>query len=557
MDINYICTRKRKEFGKPCAFTDIGPSLLFEVYPDPSLRQEFDSLSTVNREIDNTTKVCAHEVNTVTYPVENRGMNHTEGGWPAAVDNTDEESMTRFKKKFEKDKNYVNTVKSLADFMENFIMENNSIDIYEEYFEGESIKRDTDWSITATSIYQDFGYRSIADLSWEKDSTKFAAVYTLKKNFNDFPSQTCHDSYVWDVQNNIKPLYVMKPEVPMTVAEFSPTHSDLIISGCIDGQIALWDLRTENRAQLSSVSDSHSQKVTGVKWLRSKQDTGCFSVSSDGSLMSWDIANLSSPTEVINLGSGENGSSLKLDQNYAISCAEYDITEPDKFMIGTEQSVVLSFNRIYKQDEDRLRSQYDTLGGPLLNLERNAFYPQLFSSCDAWSIKLWSESVTDAPILNLLSQDGYFTDFAWSSTRASTMYVTKTTGVIEVWDIPGKNKQPLSISKLDNEALLAIAVSHSGKQLVCGSLSGSIQLLNIPEYLRSSSDLEKSIVKDCIHEFGDIVGGCPRSERVLEQEATIADDGMDEEYWDPPDKAEDLQEEYTETFKNFPPETDD
>lgn len=43
-----------------------------------------------------------------------RGMNHTEGGWPREVNPTDEEQTLRFRKKIEKDETYIHTVLQLT-----------------------------------------------------------------------------------------------------------------------------------------------------------------------------------------------------------------------------------------------------------------------------------------------------------------------------------------------------------------------------------------------------------------------------------------------------------
>lgn len=557
MDINFICTRKRKEFGKPCAFVDVSPTFVSEIDPNPLQRDEFVILSTADRTIDNSTRMCAHEVNTVSHPTESRGMNHMEGGWPAKIDSIDEDSTARFRKNVEKDKVYVNTVRSLSDFLENFIMENNSIDIYEEYFEGERIKRSSDYSVRNISIFPDIeaSYRSVTDLCWTTDSSKLAAVYSLKQT-NVYPKNPCSNSYVWDIENCNCPVSVLKPDSFLTCVQFSPANSNLIASGYISGQVAVWDIRVSGHAQqLSNILSNNVGKINGVRWLVGKHDMAFFSGSSDGKLISWDARNLSLPTQVIHLHS-EKSDIPNLDKNYTISCAEYDQTQPNKFMVGTEQGVILNFNRKYKEKENMLNLQYKCSSGPLLTVERNAFFPQLFVSCDAWTIKLWSEDITDTPILNVLSRDGFFTDIAWSSTRASTMYATKTTGILEVWDFPGKNKDALLSIKLENDPLLSVSIAESGNHVACGTSSGNIELLNIPEYLRTSSELEMELVKNCVRETEEIIGGKARSEQKLGKESEFVTKVTDEEWWDPPDKAEDLYEEYKELFKDFITEDD-
>ena len=41
-------------------------------------------------------------------------MNHTEGGWPKDINPAESDQTVRFRKKIEKDENYVNTVLGLC-----------------------------------------------------------------------------------------------------------------------------------------------------------------------------------------------------------------------------------------------------------------------------------------------------------------------------------------------------------------------------------------------------------------------------------------------------------
>lgn len=54
------------------------------------------------------------QVNTERVEVESRGVNHTEGGWPKDVNPQEVEQTIRFRKKVEKDENYVNTITHLG-----------------------------------------------------------------------------------------------------------------------------------------------------------------------------------------------------------------------------------------------------------------------------------------------------------------------------------------------------------------------------------------------------------------------------------------------------------
>lgn len=46
--------------------------------------------------------------------METRGINHVEGGWPKDVNPLELEQTIRFRKKVEKDENYINTIMQLG-----------------------------------------------------------------------------------------------------------------------------------------------------------------------------------------------------------------------------------------------------------------------------------------------------------------------------------------------------------------------------------------------------------------------------------------------------------
>lgn len=47
------------------------------------------------------------------------GMNHREGGWPKDVDPNEVEQTMRYRKKVEKDENFLNSVAALGDVSDN------------------------------------------------------------------------------------------------------------------------------------------------------------------------------------------------------------------------------------------------------------------------------------------------------------------------------------------------------------------------------------------------------------------------------------------------------
>ena len=138
MEIVHVYTKKRSEFGRQPLFTDRLAELNVEIAPDDSLRQDFIDKNPVDMAIQYAPDVSEHEVcrpvglqtciscddtnalsllqaNTERFESESRGMNHTEGGWPKDINPAEVEQTIRFRKKVEKDENYINVVQRLGD----------------------------------------------------------------------------------------------------------------------------------------------------------------------------------------------------------------------------------------------------------------------------------------------------------------------------------------------------------------------------------------------------------------------------------------------------------
>ena len=66
--------------------------------------------------------------------------------------------------------------------------------------------------------------------------------------------------------------------------------SHILIGGCYNGQLAFWDTRKGPMpVETTPVESAHHDPVYKVIWLQSKTGTECFSGSTDGLALWWDI----------------------------------------------------------------------------------------------------------------------------------------------------------------------------------------------------------------------------------------------------------------------------
>lgn len=113
-DLQYVYQKERKEFGRQCQFAD-KKYLMVSI---PSNYDDFNSYILKNPVSEGTQlgkQFSLSEVNTVSTTTENRGILHTEGGWPKDVNYLDAEQTLRYRRKLEKDETYITQVPRMGE----------------------------------------------------------------------------------------------------------------------------------------------------------------------------------------------------------------------------------------------------------------------------------------------------------------------------------------------------------------------------------------------------------------------------------------------------------
>ncbi|PNI32560.1 DNAI2 isoform 3 [Pan troglodytes] len=483
MEIVYVYVKKRSEFGKQCNFSDRQAELNIDIMPNPELAEQFVERNPVDTGIQCSISMSEHEANSERFEMETRGVNHVEGGWPKDVNPLELEQTIRFRKKVEKDENYVNAIMQLGSIMEHCIKQNNAIDIYEEYFNDEEAVEVTeeDPSAKTINVFRDPQEikRAATHLSWHPDGNRKLAVAYSCLDFQRAPVGMSSDSYIWDLENPNKPELALKPSSPLVTLEFNPKDSHVLLGGCYNGQIACWDTRKGSLvAELSTIESSHRDPVYGTIWLQSKTGTECFSASTDGQVMWWDIRKMSEPTEVVILDITKKE---QLENALGAISLEFESTLPTKFMVGTEQGIVISCNRKAKTSAEKIVCTFPGHHGPIYALQRNPFYPKNFLTVGDWTARIWSEDSRESSIMWTKYHMAYLTDAAWSPVRPAVFFTTRMDGTLDIWDFMFEQCDP-TLSLKDNGCLIA-----------CGSQLGTTTLLEVSPGLSTLQRNEKNV----------------------------------------------------------------
>ncbi|KAG4098935.1 WD40-repeat-containing domain protein [Neocallimastix lanati (nom. inval.)] len=501
MEIVYVYQKKRNEFGKQPLFKDKPAWQSVDIAPDPSYMENYTEKKYCSVECQCVPEQSEHEVNTESLSFSNQGILHLQGGWPKDVDPSDVEHTIRFRKKIEKDEEYIKVIKNLGDSMEQCIKQNNAIDIYEEYFK-EEIESEPPVveppSIKTYNVYRDPNAikRAATCVSWYPDDNhKIAVAYSILQ-FQKMPYNMCLDSYIWDIENPNVIDQTITPSSPLVTLKYNPKDPHILIGGSYNGLVSYWDLRKgQYPVDTSLIEKSHNDPVFGLSWIQSKSGSEFFSVSTDGKCLWWDIRKLSEPTETLMIDAEKNG---KIVGGTTI---DFESTMPTKFMIGTETGNILICNKKGKTPAEKIVHNYPAHLGPIYSLRRNPFFLKNFLTIGDWSAKIWSEDVK-YPLLISKNSTPYLTDGCWSTSRPSVLYTTKMDGSIDVWDLLLQQNDPILTFQVCNAPIHTIQAQDQGKMLAVGARDGTTTLLGLSESLINIQNNEKKVFSEMLEREG-------------------------------------------------------
>lgn len=501
-------TNKKAREGTWTMFQDrsqIGETME-EIFPDEGYRSEtFITRKTCTGKVQCGPTTSNALTNTPRFVQQAGFMLHNEGGWPDNVDCTDPEQTARFRKRVEKEEEYVHAIKNMSANIEHTLRQNSAIDIYEEYFATMQEEHTTDppsaKNLTAFKDPQNIK-RTVTSVCWNPDGgRKFACAYS-NLNFQQAPDGMTTESYIWDIHNPNFPDQTLTASHPLVSLEYHPRDPNVLMGGTYNGLLVFWDLRTGCQPSKTSVlATSHRDPVYDIAWVQSKHYE-CMSTSTDGQVLWWDSRKMSEPTDHYMLdttdkqkAAGDNAV-VKSGVQGGTSLA-YDLAAgPLKFLIGTEAGYICACDKKAKTPGDRIQSIYTGHYGPVYSLQRHPqFAAKYFMSVGDWTCKLWMQDVK-TPIMSTKYDQYYLTSGCWSPTRAGVFYLTKINGVFEVWDLLYKQNEPTLSIPIGDAGLQCMRIEkEQGKLVAFGCGDGSTALYELSSALAQAGASEKSVIQ--------------------------------------------------------------
>ncbi|CAM9816421.1 unnamed protein product [Heterosigma akashiwo] len=515
-EVAYEYLKVRTEFGKHCQFKDVGATLLECVAGKNDMDDQFVQKNPTITNLDTSPHMSEHIANTERSVTASSSMRHEEGGWPKDVDPSEQSDVSRFRKKAEKDEEYKNAIKDLGPVIGQCLRQNNTIDIYEEYFEGDAADHSSEPpSAKGLAVFRDpnalgaqGAQRTATSINWHPEGpTKIAVSYSVL-NFQDprflGSSRMPLPSYVWDIVNPNTPDVELLPPNPLVCLRYNPKSTETLVGGSYNGLITFYDLRKPGaptgRAaphDASVIEKSHHDPVYDVFWVSSKTGNQCVSVSTDGQMLWWDTRRLADPSDRLLLATDAKGGGMVLGG----SALEYNTEAgPTKFLVGTEQGVVLSVNTRNAKQNNGI-AVFD-MGpgkhhGPIYSIQRNPTNTKFFLTVGDWTARIWTEDLK-TPIMTTKYHPAYLTAGCWSPARAGVFFVTRMDGVVDIWDYFYRQNEVAYSHKVGDSPLSSISVQGhvqgGGRLVAVGDTNGTVSLLEVCDSLGSPQPNEKAAI---------------------------------------------------------------
>lgn len=422
----------------------------------------------------------AHTISTSTCEMKSSGMCHNEGGWPPEIDPTDGEAVARWRKKVERNEQYVSTLLRLGATVDNIVKQNNAIEIYEDFFSGSYIPNYKSPGLETVALlkYEGHDEASTTCVKWLGESTCLVATEALAKDTNG-----CHLTLAYDIEFAWSPKSIFYSSNPLLCLAQNLSDPNTVAVGQENGQVGIFDLRN-SREKVSFLSDrsaSHNGPVKGVAWVDSDSNSQ-FMTTGHGEIVWWDPRNLSNRVSSIML-------SNKVDRGVDRPCGptilEYSHIAGSKYFVGTSCGDVL----LGDLKDTTMLSSFKGHRSEVLSLSVNPFLQGYFLSNDKSSIKIWSRDVSDS-LITIPCKGSNLTACTWSSSCCSCLYSINRAGSFEAWDILFNRSEPILSIDLLNGGCVSMDVHNTTGCISIGSDNGSTLIAKPNHTLRESNGSE-------------------------------------------------------------------
>jgi len=403
--------------------------------------------------------------------------------------------------------------------------------------------------------------RIISFIDWQPQTKGVVAVSCAQRlNFEERVQVAgkVHTGFIllWNFSDPIHPQFVLEAPGDVYCFRFCPNNPHLVVGGLSSGQVCYWDLAdarnkaaewkalTEESAEegmqsitaqptiLSAVDQSHKRTITDLVWMPpslevtekgkfvrktvtgSGELTQFATIASDGQVLFWDLRKAAESME--EKDKKEEGKKTKegwgptakmpisfdggeLGCSFGLMDVPDDVDAPCRLFCVTEEGEFVTIQLSGPQEENfvkGVRSAIPGHYGPCTALQRSPFVPKVHLSVGDWSFTLWKEGVTSplfaSPFAACLLSCG-----AWSPSRPAVIFIGKTDGNIDIWDLLDRSHEPSMTVNVTSAAVTSMQFHASANRqlLAVGDDQGTVHVMEVPRILRRAANNEKTFTQ--------------------------------------------------------------
>ncbi|EFO85232.1 CRE-DYCI-1 protein [Caenorhabditis remanei] len=323
----------------------------------------------------------------------------------------------------------------------------------------------------------------------------------------DVPNEPPGVIVVWNTKSKrITAEFIVYCQSEIQSVAFARFHAHLLLAGCESGQICVWDNRlTSRKLPINRVSfesyycdskvihfqsplttQAHTQPVSCLAVVGTKNAHNFVSLSRDGKICSWNVDNLTQPVDGKEMMAkdGKPASATRMS---------FPIGEMQTFVVGTDTGDILAASR-NGADPTIIKTDvcYKGHNGTLTGIEFHRasgvvdFSHLFISSSHDWTIKLWSTK--DANLkFSFESHPDLVLDVAWSPVHPAVFASVDADGNIFVWNLNEDVEGPVARLRAGAEGetvyMNKLIWSTDGKHVFVGDDEGRVHMYDVRESL--------------------------------------------------------------------------
>lgn len=236
--------------------------------------------------------------------------------------------------------------------------------------------------------------KQVTSLCW---NPRYNDLFAVGYGSYDFTRQSTGVVCCYSLKNTSHPEYVIGTESGVMCLDFHKDHPSLLVVGCYDGTVAVFDISTGSNKPIycSSIrSGKHSDPVWQVRWCggrSSNKEMNFYSISSDGKVAIWTMSKNDLKMEPVMLLKHNNLPKDDFDEppltSLAAGCSfDFNTSLESLFVVGTEEGNIHECSKAYS---GQYIKTYDGHHMAVNKVQWNPFHEDIFISCSAdWTVKV-------------------------------------------------------------------------------------------------------------------------------------------------------------------------